>query len=693
MKLNKKNKIQFSVAAKLVIGFATVLLLLAFIAFQSIGNYRQTQRTLDHLVSISEQMLQETTVVQTTLLNLVSDFKRVAEQNDTDAVNRIIETVFVQKSQVIDAIDAVAAYIDDNPYVQFTTSAEVRQMNEQVEQVWKQMEASAQLKLQQFQVDDEVRALGQAMKETEQTLKPYFEDLFWEAYDDQQLIVLYEFYSSFLIGLNVAKDVEIASDLTSINSSTLAYQDWQSSHLEYFLSMTSLVAQNEAFQEASVLLDQMTRKMDALVQGADGAEGLLSRRAQSVGLALQAAENIKQVDSAIESTLDAVADLNDSATVFSQEIAADMQRSVDRAVALLIVTSLLAAAAAVVISLLVLRSIRNPMKLVIDALRHLSAGDLTFRINRHSSDEFGELSRATEQVNNRLTDMIGNIVSRSNRLNDISHSTMTRTESALQRVASQAEELGSIATSMQEMTYTVSEVANSAGGTREEVNRVNDLSASADQDMQVSKQGISELRGHLESAVSEIGEMNGAVENIEKILVVIRSIADQTNLLALNAAIEAARAGEHGRGFAVVADEVRSLANRTQDSTSEINGIIEGLNVAVTKAVSVIEQGSQMANESDERFDSLTHTLTELNSSIEKLGSSSDHIASIASDQSATADAINKQLVAISDSAEGTREEVNEVAGSIAEVGNVSDSLRDMISVFKLENDSKTTTN
>jgi len=682
---NKKMKVHMGVAVKLVLGFATILLLLAFIAFQSIGNYRQTQQTLEQLVSISNQMLHETTVIQTTLLNLVSDFKRVAEQTESESVNAIMQQGSTRKSQIVDAIDGVAAYIDKAANVQFTTGDDVRALNGLIDKVWDQMEHSAQLKLQQFQVDQDVHTLGLSMKQTEQALKPYFEDLFWEAYDDQQLVVLYEFYSSFLIGLNVAKDIEIASDVATINSSTMAYTDWQSTHLEYFLSMTSMVAQNEAFRDASIRLDEMTKKIDALVQGTNETEGLLSKRAQSVGLALEAVSDVDQVDSAIEETLASVSELNAGATAFSQEIAADMQRSVSSAITILIMTSLLATVAAVVISLLVMRSIRKPMDVVINALSRLSSGDLTFKFKHHSQDEFGELSRATERVTDRLTDMIGSVAARSEALNEISCTTDVRTKNMLDRVVNQAQELGSIATSMQEMTYTVTEVANSASATREEVNIINQLSASADQDMHISQKGISELRGHLESAVSVIGEMNGAVEDIEKILNVIRSIAEQTNLLALNAAIEAARAGEHGRGFAVVADEVRNLANRTQDSTSEIDSLTEGLNEAVSKAVSVIEQGAKMANESDARISSLTQILTELNSSIEKLGSSSDHIASIATDQSATADDINQQLVAISDAAEGTREEVNEVAKNISEVGSVSDSLRDMISFFKLE--------
>lgn len=194
---------------------------------------------------------------------------------------------------------------------------------------------------------------------------------------------------------------------------------------------------------------------------------------------------------------------------------------------------------------------------------------------------------------------------------------------------------------------------------------------------------INKLAADVEQAAAVIHALEQDSDRIGGVLDVIRGIAEQTNLLALNAAIEAARAGEQGRGFAVVADEVRSLARRPQDSTEEIQGMIESLQQASRQAVSVMDTGQEQARDTVAHADGTRQSLEEVLRSVSTISGASGSIASASVQQSHGVDQINKTIVSISAVAEQTNQGARELEGSSAELGATATRLQELISTFK----------
>jgi methyl-accepting chemotaxis protein len=241
-----------------------------------------------------------------------------------------------------------------------------------------------------------------------------------------------------------------------------------------------------------------------------------------------------------------------------------------------------------------------------------------------------------------------------------------------------------LATAMTEMLATVEEVA---GRTTE----ANDASCLAAKETQNSRNIIQKNVDEANQLSEQIGAASEAVKqlatdarNVDTVLEVIRGVAEQTNLLALNAAIEAARAGEQGRGFAVVADEVRTLSQRTQESTLEIQSIVERLQVGAENVVVVMNQGASKAYQAAELSNQAGETLTQIDQEVRTIQEMAQHIATAAEQQTVTVNDINRNVVSLSDMASSVSGESSQMASSGRELRSVSDNLVNMIRKFKL---------
>ena len=348
------------------------------------------------------------------------------------------------------------------------------------------------------------------------------------------------------------------------------------------------------------------------------------------------------------------------------------------------IITVISIALAVLISWLTVRSISRPLSRVNHMLNIMAEGNLTERVDYDAQDEFGELATNTNKLTVNLRKLIEGIANRATQLATAAEQSSNVSDETTNAIEEQRRQIEQVATATQEMNNTASEMADGADQALREIQHSDDEAKRVRQISDKNRSTIEQLAHEIQGASQVIDQLSENSSNIGGILDVIRGIADQTNLLALNAAIEAARAGEQGRGFAVVADEVRTLASRTQESTEEIQDMIESLQTDSKRAVEVMNRGREQAELSVQQSDEAAQALQSITESVHQASDSSNHIANAAQEQSRTAHDISERLESIVSIAEQTASGSKQTAQASNEVAKLADELQDSIKSFRV---------
>ncbi len=329
-------------------------------------------------------------------------------------------------------------------------------------------------------------------------------------------------------------------------------------------------------------------------------------------------------------------------------------------------------------------SITRPINRAVKAANKLAAGDLTIQFSETSQDETGLLLNSIQNTAQKLREMITIISSSSTELAYASEELATVTEQNSKGIAQQENETELVATAMYEMTATVRDVADNAAKAADAASQADDKARFGRSVVEKTIAAINTLTESVNDSSEKLSGVELEVVNISSILDVIRGIADQTNLLALNAAIEAARAGEQGRGFAVVADEVRSLASRTQNSTQEIQQIIEKLQEGTKNTVTEMSHGKQQAVLCVEQANETYKALEDITESISMINDMNFQIASASEEQSSVSEGINENVVNVKRIAGENTLATNQTKASSIEIAQLAEKLKQLAAQFKV---------
>ncbi|GLR72696.1 HAMP domain-containing methyl-accepting chemotaxis protein [Agaribacter marinus] len=430
-------------------------------------------------------------------------------------------------------------------------------------------------------------------------------------------------------------------------------------------------------EEVSDLLQQLTQS----ITSNDGLLAIKMNELSNIQASEQALENADVKITEAISELDALNTMaDDKASNIKQSVSMQISSSTTTTIVVVIISFALAGG----IGYLSVMAITKPLARVNELLKIASSGDLTHRLDDSSKDEFGELSRNCNQLIDNLKDLINVINQRADQLASASGQTSTITLETTKSIEDQKSQISQIAAATTEMHTTSELVTKNADDTLVEIKAADSEAEKVKAISSDNKTTIQALANDVEQAADVINKLHQDSASIGGILDVIRGVADQTNLLALNAAIEAARAGEQGRGFAVVADEVRTLASRTQESTQEINAMIEVLQAGAEKAVTAMNQGKEQTTACVEQTEKAGEALNQITDAVHRAYEVSTRIEEAAKEQHSVSAQISERLESIVGIAEHTSVGAKQTADSSAEVAKLAEELQESISQFRV---------
>lgn len=669
---------KLTVALRIIGGFGVISLLLLVIGITSYMSLNSINASTTQVNEISIPALENSAVLQSEFVKMskvslqafyATEVKQVkeletqfaVEQDLYDTAAKALQVVVAEEETLANSFkDVSAAYTEFTPvskklFSELSKSLTLRdQIASQLSDVELNSDDSASLLLDFSDVRDVTRRFPQASKAA----------------------------AELETGLNTL--VSIVVDLTRTTSASTAetISNEVTSRLEGVNQQMNTI-KTEAGASVDMVAD-LDEKITAINDLLVGDEGILTLKAQMLAASAEAQKQLTQAEAHNKTALDGLNRLLSRARTAAGEIQAEAQSDVSGAITTIFLVVLISIGLAVGIAMVTVRSITVPLAKVNEILGVVASGDLTKRLDDKAHDEFGDLARNCNQVITNLRQLIQGIISRSTQLAAASEQTSAITVETTTAIREQKSQVTQAATATTEMSSTSQGVMQSSNDALAEIKNADSEAERVKVISENNKQTILQLSTEVDQASAVINKLHKDSASIGSILDVIRGIAEQTNLLALNAAIEAARAGEQGRGFAVVADEVRSLASKTQASTQEIQAMIQVLQTGAHAAVEAMNKGKKQAENCVTQTEVAAQALESITNAVHLAHDMSEQISHAAKEQNQVSNEISHLLESIVTIAEQTASGAEQTSQSSHEVARLAEELRQSVDQFKV---------
>ena len=671
---------KLSVAKRVWLGFALITALLLFGGINSFSSLNTVDNSQQQLTQIAAPILEHSKALRLQLAMSREDLLKAYYQNTPQNLASEKQNFLTQSDKLDQAFQQLQ---DKASKAQLFTSELtsirplIKQFNDAAEQVLRHREehVSAALSAQkvveaQSEVTDDASSYlldlidfsDESELSAEQEIAPVANDI------ENNLTSLLA-TSRDLLTMNTLKLLEVAADEL----------DYSKGEINSALNQLDLA--QAGFSEPELLTDAIQGIKETL-RMLEGEQSVFALQRKQISEKAQASQRLNRLAGTSDSLVQKLEQLNVQIAEFSNQARLQVEQKVSSASTVNTVVMILSIIATVIIAFVVVRSIVRPLNAVNEILHVVASGNLTRRIKSESQDEFGVLANNVNVLIDNLRDLINGILERSTQLGAAAEQTSRVTHQSTESIQLQRQKIEQVATATTEMSSTSKQVERSADETLSAVKHADDEAEHVKALAAETRETMVSLASEVKQASEVIDQLHEDSTSIGSILDVIRGIAEQTNLLALNAAIEAARAGEQGRGFAVVADEVRSLASRTQESTQEINNMIEKLQVGARQAVTVMAQGQDMAESCVKQVEDSTNALEVITNSVHHAHDISSQINHAAVEQTEVTEQISEQLEQIVTIAEENTEGARQTAAASQQVAALSDELKSSIDQF-----------